>query len=570
MRCAGSFIPITLEQLARENGVLLSDRSSPCKATFHHAVRNAFADASTAPSSDPSNGQCIVHLLGHEINTASFAMYTFSVSVLIQTIVIISMSGAADHGNYRKKLLLSFAFTGALATMLFVTIIPKIYLLGALLAIISNTCFGASFVLLNSFLPLLVRHHPSIQDSSPNDESATRDPEGTGHYDTTTDDEEETFVDSSSVALLASSSDHVRMSWSKAAKSASPELQLSTRISSYGIGIGYTAAIVVQTLAILTVLGIGYVSKSTNLGLRVALLVVGLWWLLFTIPAAMWLRPRPGPPLSFTSEGKQIRTWTGYIMYAWQSLGKTVMRARHLKDVLLFLGAWFLLSDGIATVSGTAVLFAKTQLNMAPPALALINVIATLSGIIGAFSWRKISLYFDARPSQTIIACICLFEIIPLYGLLGYIPAIKRLGVLGLQQPWEVYPLGAIYGFVLGGLSSYCRSIFGELIPPGSEAAFYALYAITDKGSSVFGPAIVGAITDRYGEIRPAFVFLAILIFIPLPLMTLVDVDRGRRDGAAIAKELEGKKDLDSTHASVDGTIVLIDEEADVQENHTS
>jgi MFS-type transporter involved in bile tolerance (Atg22 family) len=55
----------------------------------------------------------------------------------------------------------------------------------------------------------------------------------------------------------------------------------------------------------------------------------------------------------------------------------------------------------------------------------------------------------------------------------------------------------------MGGLSSFCRSLYGELIPPGFEAAFYALYAITDKGSSVFGPAIVGAITDRYGEIRP-------------------------------------------------------------------
>lgn len=480
------------------------------------------------------------------------------------------MSGAADHGNYRKKLLLSFAFTGALATMLFIAVIPKVYLLGALLAIISNTCFGASFVLLNSFLPLLVRHHPSVQDSSPNRQSATRAPEGARHYDTTTDDDEETFVDNPSVALLASSPKGERMSWIKAAKPASPELQLSTKISSYGIGIGYIAAIVVQTLAILIVLGIGYVSDSTTLALRVALLFVGLWWLLFTIPAAMWLRPRPGPPLSFTREGKQIRSWTGYIIYAWQSLGKTVLRARHLKDVLLFLGAWFLLSDGIATVSGTAVLFAKTQLQMAPPALALINVIVTVSGVMGAFLWRRLSFYFNARPSQTIIACICLFEIIPIYGLLGFIPAIKRLGVIGLQQPWEMYPLGAVYGFVLGGLSSYCRSVFGELIPPGSEAAFYALYAITDKGSSVFGPAIVGAITDRYGEIRPAFVFLAVLIFVPLPLMMFVDVDRGRRDGAAMAKELEGKKDLDSTQASADGTIVLIDEEANDQENHTS
>ena len=124
-----------------------------------------------------------------------------------------------------------------------------------------------------------------------------------------------------------------------------------------------------------------------------------------------------------------------------------------------------------------------------------------------------------------------------------------------------MYPLSAIYGVVLGGLSSHCRSVFGELIPPGSEAAFYALYAITDKGSSVFGPAIVGAITDRYGDIRPAFVFLAILIMIPLPLMLLVDVDRGKRDGGEMAKELEGKDE--SSLPESDDTTRLVEEEED-------
>jgi UMF1 family MFS transporter len=225
--------------------------------------------------------------------------------------------------------------------------------------------------------------------------------------------------------------------------------------------------------------------------------------------------------------------------YAWKSLGRTVTRARQLKDIVIFLAAWFLLSDGIATVSGTAVLFAKTQLNMKPAALGLINVIVMLAGVFGAFSWSYISNFFNLRASQTIIACIILFELIPLYGLLGFIPAVQRVG-LGLHQPWEMYPLGALYGLVMGGLSSYCRSFFGQLIPPGYEAAFYALYAITDKGSSIFGPAIVGAITDRYGEIRPAFVFLAVLIFVPLPLMLLVDVDRGKRDAVALGAELDG------------------------------
>lgn len=79
-------------------------------------------------------------------------------------------------------------------------------------------------------------------------------------------------------------------------------------------------------------------------------------------------------------------------------------------------------------------------------------------------------------------------------------------------------------------------SLFGELIPEGSETAFYALYAVTDKGSSIFGPVIVGAITDMTGEIRPAFWFLAVLIALPMPLIYMVDVARGKREGAALAR----------------------------------
>ena len=547
--------------------MLLSDKSTPCETGFDKPLRNAFVTASSSSESAtstarPVNGQCIIHLLGAEINTASFAMYTFSISVLIQSLLIVSISAAADHGNYRKKLLLSFAFVGSTATMLFLAVIPKIYITGALLAIVSNTSFGASFVLLNSFLPLLVRHHPSVQQNRRDHWSESQEIQESRSDSSGFDGLD---LSHSSEALLATprEGEIPNLRPLKVSNPASPELTLSTRISSYGIGIGYIAALVVQTLAILIIVLFKYVSDSDTLALRVVLFLVGLWWLLFTIPAALWLRPRPGPPLAFTSDGKQVRGWRSYIAYAWRSLGNTVLKARRLKDVCLFLVAWFLLSDSIATVSGTAVLFAKTQLHMEPPAIALINVIATLSGVIGAFSWTRVSVLFNARPSQTIIACICLFEIIPIYGLLGFIPAIQKLGNFGLQQPWEMYPLGAVYGFILGGISSYCRAVFGELIPPGSEAAFYALYAITDKGSSVFGPAIVGIITDKYGEIRPAFIFLAVLIFLPLPLMILVDVDRGRRDGAAIANELRGNRFNSTGQANTDGTINLIDEEAD-------
>ncbi|KAH0542933.1 hypothetical protein FGG08_002702 [Glutinoglossum americanum] len=539
---AGSFIPITLEQLARERGVLLSDRTTPCSPNLGVGSNHGASGPAALFSRAPEPEQCVVYVLGVEINTASFAMYTFSLSVLVQALIIISMSGAADHGKYRKSFLLGFAFTGAVAMMLFLPVVPSVYILGALLAIIANTSFGASFVLLNSFLPVMVRHHPSTQFRAESGLGVSASPPlETPDLDTPAEVEgeiaEHSFADSRAALLSGNSNPVMPARRGRKEIPTSLELQVSTQISSYGIGIGYIAAVLLQTASIFIVLLTG----STTFSLRLVLFVIGLWWLVFTIPAALWLRPRPGPPLLGSGSGKE-RTWVGYFTYAWKSLGKTILRARRLKDVVLFLLAWFLVSDAIATVSGTAVLFAKTQLNMKPAALALINVVSTLFGVLGAFTWAKISQWFGIQPGQTVLACICLFEIIPIYGLLGYLPFIKRLGVLGLQQPWEMYPLGAVYGFVLGGLSSYCRSLFGELIPPGSEAAFYALYAITDKGSSVFGPAIVGIITDQTGGIRPAFWFLAVLVGMPGPILYFVDVDRGRRDGEEMARELEGKK----------------------------
>jgi UMF1 family MFS transporter len=160
----GAFIPITLEDLARgsPSAVLAGDPTKSCKTKIDIPEVAATLAAYSSDSRKHVNNQCVFRLLGLEINTASFAMYTFSISVLLQALVVVTMSGAADHGKFRKTMLLTFAAVGAVATMLYLPITPNAYLLGSLWAIIGNVCFGASFVLLNSFLPLLVRHHPMI------------------------------------------------------------------------------------------------------------------------------------------------------------------------------------------------------------------------------------------------------------------------------------------------------------------------------------------------------------------------------------------------------------------------
>lgn len=111
----------------------------------------------------------------------------------------------------------------------------------------------------------------------------------------------------------------------------------------------------------------------------------------------------------------------------------------------------------------------------------------------------------------------------------------------------------------MGGISSYCRAFYGLLLPPGSEAAFYALYAVTDKGSSVIGPVLVGKIVDATGTIRLAFGLLAVLILLPAPLIWRIDAQRGRQDAIRMAAALKGKL---GNHDDEDGDRQREDEEA--------
>jgi UMF1 family MFS transporter len=41
---------------------------------------------------------CVVHIFGTEINTSSFALYSFSLAIIVQTLVLISIGAIADYG----------------------------------------------------------------------------------------------------------------------------------------------------------------------------------------------------------------------------------------------------------------------------------------------------------------------------------------------------------------------------------------------------------------------------------------------------------------------------------------
>ncbi|KAF2821990.1 autophagy-related protein 22-1 [Ophiobolus disseminans] len=515
----GAFLPVILEQLARENGVFFSDRTKPC-VEVSSSAKFRLRDEDVKKETE----QCMVTMLGKTMSTSSFAMYTFSAAVLVQALTLVCFSSFADHGPYRKKMLMTFAYTGSVASCLFIFITPTLYFLAPILVIVGVASLGCSFVLLNAFLPLLVANHPDnssskllSEDSSSDFELEALNPESGGPRSIRTDPDR-----------LAR------------------DLERSAQISSKGVGYGYIAAVFVQIFSIMILWLFGKTAiqkRHPSLSIRVILLLVGIWWAALATPTLLWLRERPGPPLptqhkhGFSSQSSsRFRTFLFYTSFSLRSFWRTLLRAISLRQTTKFLISWFLLSDAVATISGTAVLFARTELHMGTIAIALLSITSIGSGIVGAFAWPRVQKHFGLQPKSVLLCCVAGMEIIPLYGLLGYIPWVQKLGFIGLQRAWEIYPIAVLHGTVMGGISSYARSVYAPLIPEGSEAAFFALYAVTDKGSSAFGPALVGWIVDHAGIIRPAFIFLAVLVVLPAPLLWWLDVEKGRNDARAMAE----------------------------------
>ncbi|KAF2710255.1 autophagy-related protein 22-1 [Pleomassaria siparia CBS 279.74] len=514
----GAFVPVLLEQLARERGTFFSDRTKPC--VDHPSGSGSTGDSTrfmAVRAENVQKEQCVITFLGSDVTTASFAMYTVSAAVVVQAITLICVSSFADYGPWRKKMLLAFAYTGSVVSALFIFVTPTVFYLAPLLVIIGVTCLGCSFTLLNAFLPLLVSNYPDDRID-----------------DTSSDFELEALNPESSTATHRSDPEKLTR-----------DLERSAKLSSTGLGLGYIAAVTAEILAI----GIIVFFNKTNLApnspslpIRTILLFVGIWWALFSIPTILHLRPRPGPPLPTQSKSvnRKRSAFLFYTTFSLSSSWTTFKRAIRLRQVTTFLIAWFLLSDSIATITGTAVLFARTELQMGTIAVALLSMTSIFAGILGAFFWPRIAAAFHLPPKSILLACSLLMECVPLYGLLGYIPFLQRHRVGGLQQPWEIYPLGAIHGFIMGGIGSYTRAVYAPLIPEGSEAAFFALYAVTDKGSSALGPGLVGYIVDRAGTIRPAFIFLAVLAILPGPLLCMLDVEKGRDDASRMARSCKG------------------------------
>ncbi|GAA5893414.1 hypothetical protein JCM8208_000788 [Rhodotorula glutinis] len=552
------FLPVVLETYARENGRLAPDFVAVCPPSGLGGGGEGAAEGDQA--------RCAVRVLGVWVDTASVALLTYSASVAAQAVTVISMGRLADDPRIRHRLLSLFALVGSLACILFLAVPSdsRLWPSAALLALVANVSFGASIVCLNSYLPDLGRLDPAVLfaqgalDAAQHSflsRSTPPQPRSTSLAPATFDDNDgNDDDDDDDDALLGSSQSLARATDAYAAARGRATAALSAR----AIAAGYAAgiAVLVALLPVVKALSGSASERGGTWPLRVAVAVSGAWWLVGSVPAAAWLRPLEGDGAmggggsrraAGGGRGVKARSWAAAVRSGWSGLAGMLREWRRLPQAFKFLAAWFLLSDAFATITSTAVLFAKTSLGLPTSSLIYIAILTPLSGLVGALVCPLLQshtalTHLHLSTHRILVALVVLSLVVPLYGLVA------------LRTARQMYLVAVVFGFLFGAFQSFARALYAELIPPARASAFFALYSITDKSSSFLGPLLVATVTTATGEIRHGFVLIAALMAAAVPILVKVEVGQGARDAERMDGELKREaSDGDDDDEELDG-----------------
>ncbi|MEX1031265.1 MAG: MFS transporter [Paenibacillaceae bacterium] len=251
--------------------------------------------------------------------------------------------------------------------------------------------------------------------------------------------------------------------------------------------------------------------ESELQGTYAAFLSVAVWWYIFSRPIFRRVGQfLPKPVVQYT--------FGEYVGAGAKRLARTLRSIKHYPELLKYLIAFWLFSDGINTVIAMATIYGKT-IGIGTSDLITALLITQFVGIPFTLLFGKIAVKLGSKKS--------------LYITLSTYVGIVLLGYF-MQNATHFYLLAIMVGMVQGGSQAVARSIFSKLVPQTRSAEFFGFLSVSSKFSSSFGPfvfAIVGQITGnaRYG-------ILALLLFFVggIILLTRVNLAKGEREAVEL------------------------------------
>jgi UMF1 family MFS transporter len=279
------------------------------------------------------------------------------------------------------------------------------------------------------------------------------------------------------------------------------------RVSAIGFAAGYLGSVV---LFIANVFMLASPRKFGMTGAdqaaRISFFITAIWWAAFTIPL---LRTVKEPPVEGSGGGVTI--WSGFVQ-----LGHTFRKLTRYKQLLIFLVAFWIYSDGIGTIIKMATAFGNS-LGVDRNDLMIALVVTQIVGVPCALAFGSMAKRIGAKAGILI-------------GLGAY------AGICGfaafMSKSWHFYALAIAVGVVQGGTQSLSRSLFATMIPKGQTGEFFGFFSTMEKFAGILGPLVLGLLWGEGGDPRHGIVALGVFFIVGMIVLSRVKVDEGRRAAA--------------------------------------
>ncbi|MEU6174099.1 MFS transporter [Streptantibioticus parmotrematis] len=274
-------------------------------------------------------------------------------------------------------------------------------------------------------------------------------------------------------------------------------------VSSRGWASGYVAGagMLVVNLALFLDHDAFGLTKTT--AVRLCLASAGVWWAIWTLVPLIGLRDRP---VTRTSDSAGVGQ-------GFRQLAETVRDLRRYPLTLSFLLAYLIYNDGVQTVISQASLYGSEQLKLGQTTLIAAVLLVQVLAVAGALLLGRLARRFGAK--RTVLGSLVAWT--ATVGIGYFLPA---------GQPIGFFVLAAAIGMVLGGSQALSRSLFSHLVPVGKEAEYFAVYQVSDRGTSWLGPLMFGLAFQLTGSYRVAIVSLVVFFAVGFVLLARVPVAR--------------------------------------------
>ncbi len=284
------------------------------------------------------------------------------------------------------------------------------------------------------------------------------------------------------------------------------------RVSARGFAYGYFGGGLLLAINLAWILfprrfGIADAEAAT----RLSFASVAVWWLAFSIPLFRRV-PEPKREMGEAAEASAAsrRLSLGDVL---RGVVATARRLPRSPELMRFLLAYWLYSDGIGTVIKMATVFgseAGIGRNDLIGALLMVQILAAPASLVFGRLARPLG------PQRAVAL-----------GLAGYV-AIVVLGFY-LSKPIHFWMLAALVAMVQGGTQALSRSMFATLVPRRQVSELFGFYSVSEKLAGVAGPLLFGLVTQWSGAGRFAVLTLLPFFIGGAWLLLTVDLERGAR-----------------------------------------